>query len=152
MTCPLLRLMTFSSFVFRRCLNLWGLERWFSLPAVSRQSWLCDPWGQRYCWTRAIVSGTFKAVSSQLCEAWGPESHLHWLCCQTVIPHVSHADCLPCQHEHMRVSRRMQEERVVALPFCLSISVSNFIKLPRAVCYGNAPTCAREFLPMCLVT
>lgn len=29
MTCPLLRLMTFSPFVFRRCLNLWGWSAGF---------------------------------------------------------------------------------------------------------------------------
>ena len=65
----------FSLFVLH-CLNLWAKALVFRCLLLAGSAG-CDPWGQRYCWTRAIASGTVKRAMCSCAgpRAWGPLTH-----------------------------------------------------------------------------
>lgn len=117
----------FSPFVLDTVL-IYESQCWFHrLQFAGRAG--CDPWGQRYCWTCAIVSGTFRQAMCS-CARLGAGGPLTL----TVLPDC-HSTCqscwvLLCQHEHMWVRGCRRESCASS---CVSINVSHFLRLPHAV-------------------
>lgn len=114
---------------------IYGQQRWFHYLQLAGSAG-CDPWGQRYCWTHATVSGTVKRA---MCSCAAPLSHTHTCtpCCHTVCHSTRQSfRVLPSQYEHILV-RGCRRKSIASS--CVSISVSHILKLSHAVQCAYVP-------------